>query len=63
MYNWSTDTEYLKKFPQELKLWKMEQLINFGLGGEKLDKSDVKKYLGKLKIDKAKRNYLEFLLS
>ena len=63
MYNWSTDSEILKKFPQEFKLWKMEQLINFGLGGEKLDKSEVKKYLDKLKIDRAKKNYLKFLLS
>ena len=63
MYNWSTDTVILKKFPHEFKLWKMEQLINFGLGGEKLDKSDVKKYLDKLKIDRAKKNYLKFLLS
>lgn len=63
MYNWSTDIEILKKFPQEFKLWKMEQLINFGLGGEKLDRREVNKYLGKLKIDRAKKNYLKFLLS
>lgn len=63
MYNWSVDINYLKKFPQKYKIWRLEQLINFGLGREKLDPEELRKNLKKLKIDKTKRKYLKFLLN
>jgi len=37
MHNWSTDEKYLKKFPQEYERWRLLQLINYGLDGEKLN--------------------------
>jgi len=37
MHNWSTDEKYLKKFPQEYERWRLLQLINYGLDGEKID--------------------------
>ena len=63
MYNWSVDTNALKKDSEQYLIWELEQLINFGLGREKLDKKKLKKYFDKLDIDKEKRKYLEFLLS
>ena len=63
MYNWSVDLKKIKKYPEKYKIWKLEQLINFGLGKEKLKKTDLKKYLKKLKIDSQKRKYLKFLTS
>ena len=62
MYNWSTDTTELKKYPEKYAIWKLEQLINYGLDGEKLDKKLLIKYLDKIRIDPDKRAYLEFLL-
>ncbi len=63
MYNWSIDEEKFKKEdPEKYKIWRLEQMINFGLGGEKLDINELKKYLSKLSIDKPVRKYLEFLL-
>lgn len=63
MYNWSIDEEKFKKEdPEGHKIWRLEQLINFGLAGEKLNVAEVKKYLTKLNIDKPVRRYLEFLL-
>lgn len=62
MYNWSTDTTELKKFPEKYKIWKLEQLINYGLDGEKLDKKLLIKYWDKIRIDKYYREYLKFLL-
>jgi len=44
MYNWSTDEKYLKKFPEEYKKWRLLQLINYGLDGEKLNLMELKKY-------------------
>ena len=38
MYNWNIDTNNLKKNPEKYKIWKLEQSINFGLNGQKLNK-------------------------
>jgi hypothetical protein len=63
MYNWSTDTARLSKFPEEYAIWKMEQLINFGLNGQKLNQKELKKHFNELQIDPQKKKYLSFLLS
>lgn len=63
MYNWSVDEKKLSKHPEKYKIWKLEQLINFGLNGQKLRKSDLKKYWRKLHIDPQYKKYLRFLLS
>jgi len=63
MYNWSVDEPKLMKFPQEHTIWKLEQLINFGLGKEKINKRLLKKNINKLHIDPNKKKYLKFLLS
>lgn len=63
MYNWSVDISHLKKFPEKYTIWKLEQLINFGLGKEKLKRKLLIKYFNRLSIDPLKRKYLEFLLS
>ena len=63
MFNWSTDTKELKKYPEKYAIWKLEQLINFGLDGKKLKLSELRKYFSKLKIDPQKKRYLKFLLS
>lgn len=65
MWNWSVDEKRFKKEdPQGYKLWRLTQLINYGLDGEKLDKKEVKKNWGKIKehLDPHKITYLEFLL-
>lgn len=63
MYNWSVDEKALKKAdPQEYKLWKLEQTINYGEPGEKIPARLTKKYWGKLRIDPLYRSYLAFLL-
>lgn len=49
MYNWSTDEDYLKQFPEEYERWKLLQLINYGLDGEKLDLKKLKKNWPKIK--------------
>ena len=62
MNNWSVDTNFLKKYPEKYKIWQLEQLIDFGLGKEKLDFRDLKKYFNQLSIDSRKKQYLKFLL-
>lgn len=65
MFNWSVNEEKFKKdSPREYRLWRLTQLINYGLDGEKLDKEEVKKsWPGiKDKIDPNTKVYLEYLL-
>ena len=59
MFNWSTDEKALKKKdPKAYKLWRLVQLINYGLEGEKLDEKEViaawPKIKDRLDPDKAK---------
>lgn len=61
MYNWNTPKNQLQP-SEETTIWKLNQLINFGLGDEKLNFSDVKKYWDKLNLDPERKNYLSFLL-
>ncbi|MEK7155089.1 MAG: hypothetical protein AAB697_03100 [Patescibacteria group bacterium] len=65
MINWSTDEkEFKKRNPQEYKLWRLTQLINYGLDGEKLDRKEVKDTWVRIKdrIDPYKSRLIEFLL-
>ncbi|MEK7211443.1 MAG: hypothetical protein AAB731_02320 [Patescibacteria group bacterium] len=62
MYNWSVDTKELKKDKNKYAVWRLEQLVNFGLGGEKFNKSQLKKYWPLLDLDPKKKKFLSFLL-
>lgn len=62
MRNWSTNIKKLSKYPEKYAIWKLEQLINFGLGKTRLNRIELKKYLPKLDIDPLKRRYLEYIL-
>ena len=63
MYNWSIDEKKFKrKDPEAYKIWRIEQMINYGLDTEKLNVKLVKKYWKKLFMDELTRKYLKFLL-
>jgi len=66
MKNWSVDENYIKKFPKAYELWKLEQMISYGLDkGEKLERDGVKKnwlYL-KTRLDPNRAKYIEFIIS
>ncbi len=62
MHNWSVDTKELKKDKEKYTIWKLEQLINYGLDGEKLDERQVRKYWKKLRLDPIYGNYIKFLI-
>ena len=62
MYNWSVDLKELKKDKEAYTIWRLQQLINYGLSGERLKKKLVKKYWDKLYLDPVKKKYLKFLL-
>ena len=65
MLNWNVDEKkFREEDPEGYRLWRLTQLINYGLDGEKLDREEVKKAWPKIKddIDPYKRRLVEFLL-
>ena len=63
MYNWHTNTTALKKNPEKFKIWKLEQTINFGLNGGKINKKEVKKYFSKLTLDPWRAKFIQLLIN
>ncbi len=62
MRNWSVNTKKLEHDPEKYIKWRLEQLINFGLGKEKLNKKTLSQHLPDLHIDPYRKKFLEFLL-
>ena len=62
MYNWSVDLKKLGNTSEEAKIWRLEQIINFGLNGQRLDKSAVKRFWQRLRLDPQRKRFLKFLL-
>ena len=62
MYNWTVDLKELKKDKKKYAVWKLEQMVNFGLNGKKLDKKSLKKYWPQLNLDAKKKKYLSMIL-
>lgn len=64
MYNWSVDESKLKHDPEAYAVWKLEQMINYGTPGERLNKRLIKKHwdLIRNRIDPQYRDFLELLL-
>ena len=62
MKNWSTDTTELQKNSEQLAIWRLNQLINFGLGSEKINLSELRTYWEVLNIDPFKKNFLSLFV-
>ena len=61
MFNWNTDTKKINRKDKEV--WQLEQLVNFGLGGSKINAKSLKKNWPKLKLDPKRKTFLKFILS
>ncbi|MDP2909897.1 MAG: hypothetical protein Q8N69_02375 [bacterium] len=62
MKNWSIDTKKLKKNKEKFAIWKLEQMINFGLNGKRIKKTELKKYWKAIDIDPGKRKFLSLFI-
>jgi len=62
MRNWSTDITELKKDKKQYAVWRLEQMVNFGLEGKKISRRELKKHWVKLLLDQNKKRYLAMLL-
>lgn len=63
MYNWSVDEEKLKQEdPQAYEIWRLEQMVNFGIGKEKIKRALLEKYWDRIYIEDTYRRYFLSLL-
>lgn len=63
MNNWSIDEKPLQKDSRAYAIWKLEQMANFGLGNEKISKTDYQKYADIVTIhDGWRKKYLDLLV-
>jgi len=60
--HWSVDTKELEKDPESFAIWKLEQWINWGIGTNKVKKTDLIKYWDRLDIDEWKRKAVSLAL-
>jgi hypothetical protein len=62
MNNWSVDVSKLKKDKEKYAIWRLEQMVNFGLGEDRFDIRELEKYWSKLNLDPNKKKYLATLI-
>ena len=62
MHNWSVNTTELKKDKKQYAIWRLEQMVNFGLAGKKIKRAEIKKYWNILSLDPDKKKYLKMIL-
>lgn len=64
MKNWNTDVEKLRQNKEKYNVWRLTQLINFGLDDEKLSLDEVERYWPQImdEIDPRKKKILEYYL-
>lgn len=62
MYNWNTNTNKLKGNKEEYVIWRLNQTVNFGLNGSRLNLKSLRKYWPKLDLDPKRKRFLELLL-
>lgn len=65
-YNWShIDEDAMKKAdPEKYRRWRMVQMLNYGCGGEKLDRNEVKTLWPDIQhdVEPYTRRAIDFLL-
>lgn len=60
--SWDYSPKEYEKQAQADERWRLERLINYGLGGEKLRRDSLERHLAHLNIPEERREFLELLL-
>ncbi|MFA6354402.1 MAG: hypothetical protein WCX12_01805 [Candidatus Paceibacterota bacterium] len=63
MHNWTVDEEKLKANKDRYLIWRLEQLANFGLDGEKIKASDLRNFWLDIDIDPKRKEFLNLILN
>ena len=59
---WDYDIKKADQNTEQFIVWKLERLINYGLGDEKINENLLKKYWDKIKMPENTRILFDFLL-
>ena len=62
MYNWNIDIKSVDKKSRKFIIWRLNQLINFGLNGDRLNLKMVKKYWNNLSLDTKRKKFLSYII-
>ena len=62
MHNWDYNLKGVDEKNEQFIIWKLERLVNYGLGNEKLPENLLKKYFKKIKMPGNTKAFLELLL-
>jgi hypothetical protein len=62
MNNWSVDTKKLKKDKKKYTIWKLEQMVNFGLNNKQLNRKELNKNWSFLNLDPLKKKFLSLFI-
>ena len=52
----------MQKDEAAFAVWRLEQLVNFGLGAEKIDLSELRTYWERLDLDPCKKKFLSLFV-
>ena len=63
MKHWSVDTTELRKDSDAYAVWRLEQMINFGLRDDKISREDLIKYWDRIVLDPFKKRFMSLLLA
>lgn len=62
MKNWNLDLTEIKKDKKQYTIWKLEQMVNFGLSDKKIKQQELQEYWPLLQLDPQKKKFLSLLL-
>jgi hypothetical protein len=64
MYNWNTNISNWNKKSDSYQAWRLEQMINYGLDGKKIDETKLRKYWPKIKsnLDPYRARMIEYMI-
>lgn len=62
MYNWSIDERKFQEQGEDYIIWRLEQMVNFGLGNERIPEAVLRKHWQDMNIDPARKRFLTLLL-
>lgn len=62
MYNWSIDEKKLQEQGEDYIIWRLEQMVNFGLRNERISEAVLRRHWQDIHIDPARKKFLTILL-
>jgi hypothetical protein len=63
MYNWNTVESTIAQDPKRHEQWRLEQAINYGLNGDRIDASTLRTHWDSLTLDPDRKRFMALILA